>query len=203
MNVEKTWLYTFAMFLLEGVYRIIFRLEVRGAEHFPKNQNCILFANHISAWDPLTVAFIYRHNEIHFFAKDSLFKNKFFAMILRKLHAFPVRRGETDLKAMRVAMQVLKDGHVLGIFPEGHRTYDGELKPIETGIAVMALKSRVPVIPILIRGKYRPFAKVSAHVGEAIQLDDLWNSPADTEALDVVKSRFMHALRNLDLASNN
>jgi len=199
MNVEKTWLYSFARVLMRIIYRIVFRLEVQGSEHFPKDQNCILFANHISAWDPLTIAHIYKHNEIHFFAKDSLFKHKILAAILKKVHAFPVKRGETDMKAMRRAMQVLKDGHVLGIFPEGHRIYGGELQPIETGIAVMALKSRVPVVPILIRGRYKLLSKVKARIGEPIPLSDLFSQAADADTLNEVKERFMRALKALEV----
>jgi len=197
MNVEKTGLYSFARLLLNLVYRVIFRVKVAGIHHFPKDENCILFANHISAWDPLTVAYVYKHNEIHFFAKDSLFKNRILAAVLRKIHAFPVKRGETDMKAMRHAMQVLKDGRVLGIFPEGHRNYEGGIAPIETGIAVMALKSRVPVVPILIGGRYRLFSKIIVSVGPPIPLDDLTEKPADVDALKEVKARFTQALQAL------
>jgi 1-acyl-sn-glycerol-3-phosphate acyltransferase len=168
-------------------------------ERFPKDVNCILFANHISAWDPLIVAHLSKHNEVHFFAKASLFKYKMLAAVLRKVHAFPVKRGETDMKAMRHAMQVLKDGRVLGIFPEGTRNYDGQIKPIETGIAVMALKSRVPVIPIMINGRYKLFSKITVNIGEPIPLDDLFAKTADVDALDEVKARFMRALQALVL----
>ena len=197
MNVEKTWLYSFARFLMTILYCSVFRLRARGVERFPKDQNCILLSNHISAWDPLTIAHLYKHNEIHFFAKDSLFKNTFFAVVLRKIHAFPVKRGETDMKAMRHAMQVLKDGHVLGIFPEGHRIYGGEIAPMETGVAVMALKSRVPVTPIFIRGRYRFFSTILVSVGEPISLDDLFGGTADADTLNEVKRRFMRALQAL------
>jgi len=197
MNVERTWLYSFAKVLLKFLFRFVFRLQARGLEFFPKDQNCILLSNHISAWDPMTITHLYKHNEIHFFAKDSLFKNKLLAAVLRKIHAFPVKRGETDMKAMRHAMQVLKDGHVLGIFPEGHRIHGGELAPIETGVAVMALKSRVPVVPILIRGRYKLFSTIKVSVGEPVPLDGLIGGTADADTLNEVKDRFMRALQAL------
>lgn len=197
MKVEKTWFYTFARVLLGIVYRCIMPVKVRGIENYPTDQNCILLSNHISAWDPLTVAYTYKHNEIFFFAKDTLFRNKLLAAVLRKLHAFPVKRGETDMKAMRTAMQILKEGHVLGIFPEGHRRNDGTLQPLETGVAVMALKSRVPVVPIIIEGKYRPFQRISVAIGEPILLDTFWEQPVNAEILEAVKQRLMDALQSL------
>lgn len=194
MNVEKTRLYSLARILAEFVYRVIFRAKVRGAENFPNDRNCILLGNHISGWDPLTVAVFYKTNEVHFFAKESLFRNRLLAALLRRLHAFPVNRGATDMGAMRTAMQVLKDGHVLGIFPEGSRQFDGKVKGIETGVAVLALKSGAAVIPVRIGGKYRFFGKIRMVVGSEIPLDDLRAVRADAQTLEAVKTRVIDAL---------
>ena len=197
MNVEKTWLYSLARALLTVYYGLFFRVRAKGVQNFPSDKNCILLCNHISAWDPITIALQYKHNEIHFFAKDTLFKNKFLSSLLTKLHAIPVKRGETDMKAMRASMQVIKDGHVFGIFPEGHRYYDGELKPLETGVAVMALKSRVPVVPIWVQGTYKLFGKIQVNIGKAMHLDAYWEKPSNAETLEEIKKEMTQALQNL------
>lgn len=199
MAVEKTWLYTLVRMIFHVVYTCIFRVKIHGAQNFLKDQNCILLSNHIAAWDPITVAYAYKYNEIHFIAKDSLFKNKLFAAILHQLHAFSVKRGETDMKAMRTAMKVLKDGHVLGIFPEGHRRDSEELQPLQTGVVVMALKSRVPVMPIMIQGKYRLFHRVDITIGAPVFLDTYWEQTASTEMLEEVKQLLMDALQSLKI----
>lgn len=197
MNIEKTGFYVFARFVITIILRFIFGIKVSGAENFPKDQNCILIGNHTSGWDPLTIAFFYTHNEVHFMAKESLFKNAFLKLLLSNLHAFPVRRGETDMGAMRMCMQALREGHVLGIFPEGHRQKDGRVKHVETGIAVMALKTNVPIIPVFICGKYRPFGHLRAIAGPPIPLDELRAKHPDVETLEAVKAKVIDSLESL------
>lgn len=197
MNREKTGLYTFARWVIGFIYRVFFWAKARGTEHFPADQNCIILGNHISAWDPLTVAVFYKVSEIHFMAKDTLFRNRFLAALLTRLHAIPVRRGETDMGAMRSAMQVLRDGQVLGIFPEGTRQHAGHVQSIETGVAVMALKSKVPIVPVLVSGRYRLFGRVRLVVGEAIPMDDLRAVRPDTPTLEETKRRMIAAVEAL------
>ncbi len=197
MKVEKTWFYSFARVIIGFIYTVIFHAKARGTENFPTDTHCIIISNHISAWDPLTIAKFYKVSEVHFIAKDSLFKIPVLRLILRGLHAFPVSRGETDMSAMRTSMQVLRDGHVLGIFPEGHRQPSGQVGKIETGVAVMALKSNVPMVPVMISGKYRPFGKLRMAVGKPIPLDDLRARRADTETLEEVKARVRASLEAL------
>lgn len=197
MNKEKTWLYSFARLLAKFIYGVIFRAKARGLENFPNDTNCILIGNHISAWDPITLAHFYTYSEVHFIAKDSLFKFPVLRTLLKWLHAFPVSRGERDMAAMRTCMQVLRDGHVLGVFPQGTRQEDGRVEAVETGIAVMALKSNVPVVPVRIGGRYKLFGKVRASVGKPIPLDDLRATRADSETLEEVKRRVIDALEAL------
>lgn len=197
MNKERTWLYSIARALAAVVCRCIFFSKARGLENFPRDENCILLGNHISAWDPVTVAHYYKPNEVHFMGKESLFKNPVLRTLFKWLHAFPVYRGERDMRAMRTAMQVLYDGHVLGIFPEGTRQRDDRMQSIETGVAVIALKSDVPLIPICISGRYRLFGKVRMVVGPPIKLDDLRGRRADTPTLEETKSRIIDAVEAL------
>ncbi len=197
MNRERTFFYRFAIAVLWPVYKFIFRAKARGVENFPKDTNCILISNHISAWDPLTIGLFYKESEVHFIAKDSLFKFRPLAAILRWLHAFPVSRGESDMAAMRACMQVLRDGHVLGVFPEGTRGHEGHVREIQTGIAVMALKSAVPVVPILLTGRYRLFGNVRLTVGALVPLDDLRAGRADAVTMDAVKSRVRESIESL------
>ncbi len=197
MNAEKTGFYTFARIVVGIILRGLFGIKVRGQENLPKDRNCILMGNHISGWDPLTIAYLYKYSEVHFIAKDSLFKIPVLRTILKWLHAFPVKRGEADMAAMRTCMQVIREGHVLGIFPEGHRQKDGRVKAVETGIAVLALKTSVPVVPVFIIGKYRPFGRLRAVVGEPIPLDELRAARPDVETQEALKARVIDALESL------
>jgi len=197
MNVEKTWLYRTLITIVRGIYAVFFGAKATGREHFPTGQNCILLSNHIHAFDPVTLAVFYKANEIHFIAKESIFRNRWLAKFFTQLHAFPVNRGETDMRAMRQAVQVLRDGHVLGIFPEGHRQQDRTVKSIETGVAVIALRSGVPVIPMYISGHYRPFGRLRLTVGPPIPLDDFRAERVDADVLEAVKERIVASLNAL------
>jgi len=197
MTMKKTGFYTFARGLICCVYKVIFRAKARGADNFPKDENFIIYGNHFSAWDPLTIAYAYKAGEIHFMAKDSLFRVPVVRAVLTRLHAFPVNRGSADMAAMRTAMQVLRDGHVLGIFPEGTRQQGGPVSGIETGVAVLALKSDVPLVPVLIGGKYTFWGSVRAVAGEPVRFDDLRGQRVDTETLDEVNRRLVNALEAL------
>lgn len=197
LNKEKTGLYSFARVLAWFVCRVIFGVKARGMEHFPRYENCIILGNHISAWDPITIAHLYKISEVHFIAKESLFKIPVLPFLLKHLHAFRVNRGETDMSAMRTSMQVIREGHVLGIFPEGHRQKNGKVSSIETGVAVMAIKSEVPIIPVLIEGKYRLFGALRVVVGPPVRIDDLRERRPDAQTLEALKARIIDALEAL------
>lgn len=202
MKRERTFLYTIARGLAAFIYAVIFQARASGLENYPADRNCIIIGNHISAWDPITVARYYRLSEVHFLSKESLYRNRALRWLLTRLHGIPVHRGETDMGAMRRAMQVVRDGHVLGIFPQGTRQVQGAVKSIETGVAVIALKTDVPLIPVRISGKYRPFGELHLQVGPAIAVDDLRAGRADTQALEAVKARILDALEALRHAEN-
>jgi len=202
LNAERTWLYTLARVILGFVYRVFFRAKARGVENYPKDQNCIILGNHVSAWDPLSIGVFFKHSEIHFMAKESLFQNPLLRALLTGLHGFPVHRGETDMAAMRTAMQVLREGKVLGIFPEGSRRQEIKVERIETGVAVLALKTNVPLIPVFVGGTYRLFGGVRVVVGAPVPLDDLRQRRADSETLEMVKARIIQSLEALRPLSN-
>ena len=193
MKTEKTFLYTLARGIAAFLNPCVFLAKARGVENFPREENCIILSNHLSAWDPITIAHVYKHNEIHFIAKESLFRNRALKWFLGRLHAFPVSRGEADLAAMRTAVKVIADGDVLGIFPEGHRRHTPGWEPgkLETGVAVMALRSRVPVVPVFIAGKYRIFGKIRVVVGTPLDMDDLRARRPDAQTLEEVKHRIL------------
>ena len=133
---------------LTAVYRAFCRVyhpvAVEGAGNLPKEGAAIVFANHQNLQDPLVLcSFLPR--PIFFMAKKELFKNRLFARALDQLGAFPVARGELDMSAIRTSLSVLKNGEVLGIFPEGHRYTDGEIHAAGNGVSLIALRSGAPV----------------------------------------------------------
>jgi 1-acyl-sn-glycerol-3-phosphate acyltransferase len=132
---------------------IMWDLKVWYPEHVPKTGGALLVSNHQSFLDPVVIALrLYR--PVSYFARADLFDNPYFGWFIRNLNAFPVRRGEGDIGAVREAVRRLGEGNLLCFYPEGTRTRTGELGPIQKGIALIIRKARVPVIPVVIDGAH-------------------------------------------------
>lgn len=144
-------MYSFFKTVLYYFFTIFFRFKIIDAQNVPVNGGVIIAANHISLWDPPVLSAACNRS-INFMAKEELFSVAIFKWLITKLKAFPVRRGTADRTAIRYAITLLKNGEILGAFPEGTRSRTGELGKPEPGIAMIALKAGVPIIPAAIIG---------------------------------------------------
>ncbi|MGH3130477.1 MAG: lysophospholipid acyltransferase family protein, partial [Gaiellaceae bacterium] len=141
------------------VVRFLFRLRWKGAEHLPKEGGFVLAANHTSNFDPWPLALpLFPRRYLRFMGKSELF-NPVLGPIIRAGGAFPVRRGEGDTDAIRVAKELVGRGQIVVMFPEGTRRVKGLRKKHEarphSGAARIALEAGVPLIPAAIRGTDR------------------------------------------------
>ncbi|MCL2811931.1 MAG: 1-acyl-sn-glycerol-3-phosphate acyltransferase [Clostridia bacterium] len=182
-------------------YRIFFfgllRGRIRGREHIPQSGPVILMSNHIHALDPFTLGLCAAKRQVRFLAKKELFRHKWLAAILGRLHAISVDRGQFDLAAMRECAAVLRAGEALGVFPEGTRGGGKVMGPLLSGAAVLALRSDAPVVPVRIQGKYRLFGGPQVALGTPVEINDLRAKGADKEAADVFLGRMGAALEGL------
>lgn len=185
----RTLIYTVVMFLYAILVKMVFFMRIEGKENIPKGKNVVLMGNHQCILDPLTLALCTPDREIHFMGKKELFKNRAFGWVLRKVHAFPVDRGNIDMGAVRTAMNVLRDGDTLGIFPEGTRSRTGHMLPLLGGASMIALKSGCDVVPVYIDGRYKPFRRMKVIVGQPVQMDDLRAGRMGRESIDTLTAR--------------
>ena len=136
------------------IFKLIFRIRVRGQENIPAEGPFILATNHISYYDPpLSGSFFKR--PVHFMAKQELFNSKLFGGILRRVNALPIRRGVFDRAALETCLGVLERGEALTIFPEGTRAKTDRFLPAKPGIGMVATRARVPIVPAYIHGSNR------------------------------------------------
>lgn len=155
-------------------------MEVIGTEHFPKTGGVLLCVNHISNLDPPIVG-ISAPRPISFMAKEELFQVPILKQILQNVRAFPVKRGFGDRGALRTGLKVLKDGHVLGLFPEGTRSKTGEVGKGLAGAGFFALRSDAHIVPCGIIGPYRPFKKLRIVFGPPIPFEELRENKVSAE----------------------
>ncbi|MFC2082867.1 lysophospholipid acyltransferase family protein [Candidatus Bipolaricaulota bacterium] len=134
------------------ISRILFRVEAQGLENIPTEGPLILATNHVSAFELPPLRKLLGKLDARTFAKSESWDNKFLAWVLDQWESIPIRRGESDMAALRTALQTLKDGGMLGIMPEGTRSGDGKLGRGHVGITVIALKSGAPIVPLAFWG---------------------------------------------------
>lgn len=144
-------MYKILQTVLYYFFTVFFRFKIIGAENIPTSGGVVIAANHRSLWDPpvLSAACI---RSINFMAKEELFSISALKWLIARLKAFPVRRGTADRTAIKYAINLLKNGEILGVFPEGTRSKTEELGKPEPGIAMIVMKAGVPIIPAAIIG---------------------------------------------------
>lgn len=146
--------YSAARLFASGCCRVLTGWDVRGRQHIPRRGGVVVACNHISFWDPaLLGASVPR--ELYFLAREELFRTPVLGPLIRSVNAIPIRRGVADLSGLSRAMDRLKDGAALLMFPEGSRMRDGELHPARPGVGMMAVHADVPIVPCYISGSDR------------------------------------------------
>lgn len=175
-----------------GLFRILFRWEVIGIENVPTSGGIVLCSNHISLWDPPFVGSPL-DRIVHFMAKAELFKIPVFGWGIRKVGAFPVKRGGVSKESIKLALQLLKDGKILAVFPEGTRGNTGGMG--KKGAAMLALKSGAAVVPAAIIGEYKLFRKQTVIYGKPVDLSEFADAGADQ--LEAATEKIMATIRQM------
>lgn len=188
--------YAILRWLFRLVFRVVFRWRVRGAERIPRTGPLLVCSNHISWWDPPLIGCI-MPRRIYFMAKEEIFRWPVLGPLFPRFGAFPVRRGEPDRQAVRTALDHLAEGRAVGIFPEGTRSRTGELRPAQPGAALLAVRSRVPILPIAIKGPFRPFRPVYVVVGTPFELKEYYDRKVNTNDLAEAGERIMGEIARL------
>ena len=176
-------LYRFARRVIKTVFHLIYRFRVTGREHIPPTGPVIISANHIHYFDCLLLA-MFCKRQIFFMGKMEVFKVPVLGWFLKKIGAFPVDRGATDMKAYRHTMSLLEKEKALGIFCQGTRTQDFE--NVKGGVGVFALKSGAPIVPVGISGTYRLFSKMRVNIGPPITMDKYQGQKVKSELVEEV-----------------
>ncbi|MBM7648007.1 1-acyl-sn-glycerol-3-phosphate acyltransferase [Bacillus ectoiniformans] len=164
--------YSIAKGVVKSVLMPAYRIEVHGLEHFPKEGGVLLCANHIDNLDPPVVG-ITAPRPVKFMAKEELFTIPILGKVVTNLNAFPVKRGMSDREALRKGLGFLKEGHVLGLFPEGTRSKTGEIGKGLAGAGFFALRTDAMVLPCAIIGPYKFMRKLKVVYGPPINMEEM------------------------------
>jgi len=177
-------LYALVKGVLKPLFRVYFRMHVSGAEHVPNEGAAIVAPNHKSFWDSFFLGIAIPGRHLRFMGKTELFEGRRARLLLR-LGAFPVRRGQSDKDALYTAREILRQGGLLALFPEGTRIRDrDQLGDPKRGAGRLALEAGAPLIPAAITGTENlfigPIAKpkrVQVAFAEPIPVSELVSTP--------------------------
>lgn len=194
-------LYSFARALLIPVFLLFYNYRVTGRENVPNGGAYIACANHLSAIDPIFVGISLPHR-MYFMAKAELFRNKLIAALMRGLGAYPIKRGEADIKSIKTSLKLLGDGKVLGLFPEGTRFKTSDEAP-EPGIAMLAVRAKVPVLPVAVISSYRFFRRTRVIIGRPIDLSEYYDKKLHNEDYLKISTDIMKVIKELKKDTTN
>ena len=183
------------------------RLEVIGQWQLPATGPAILISNHISGLDPLVIQSVSPRIIVWLMARE-YYEVKATKWVFKLAESIPVERTGRDLASTRAAMRALEAGRILGIFPEGKIAPAGEILPFQTGVALMAMKTGVPVYPAYLDGTARGKTMLPAMLfpnrlrlsfGPAIQFD---RSSTGREGLEIATNAMYQAVLELKRKSD-
>jgi 1-acyl-sn-glycerol-3-phosphate acyltransferase len=192
-------------FLAWPLGKIFFDFEARGLEYVPLRGGVLAAANHASYLDPPLLGNA-TTRVMYYMARADLFGGKFGGPFIKAWGAFPIRRDMWSAGGLKEALRKLDEGKLVLFFPEGTRTYDGNLRGAMVGAGLLAYLAQVPVVPayidgtfkVLPRGAKRPRrAKITVSFGPPVELTAYRRTPASKEAYNAVAAEIMAAITAL------
>ena len=193
----------------------LFIKKINGKENIIRGKPFIVACNHASFFDDLAVPSVIVpiiNKKLHFYVHSVYFKNYFLRKLLNWGGSIPVdptkskKHKETNKKAFQTALRYLKDGKIVGIFPEGTRSQDGKLQKARTGIAKLAIAAKVPVLPMGIIGSYKILPKGSyllrpkrckINIGKPLYFKEYYNKSLNKKDLYTVTRIIMREIAKL------
>jgi 1-acyl-sn-glycerol-3-phosphate acyltransferase len=195
-------LYTFCRFLAVPLFGGLYGCRCKGWENLPRSGPVVVACNHKSVADPV-VAGMVCHRPLRYMAKKELFVNPYLRWLITSLGAFPIDRGAGDREALVRALEILEQGGLLLMFPEGTRQPDDAIHEFFPGAGMIAVRSGAPVVPLAMDGTQRMLppqggvhvTKMSTAIGPPVDLSDL--TARNSKTYQEAARRMQHAVADL------
>ena len=188
---ENKALYKFLKIIYSSLLKILYRPTVKGAENIPNEGAVVFVGNHRHAFDPVVVM-TYTNRIVHYMAKESLFKG-LLGFLFKSIGLIKVYRSKSNPAAVVEAVEILKNGGTVGIFPEGTRNKtDQELLRFRHGAVAIAKQANAQIIPFAIKGEYKLFRKgLTIEFGKPVDISQMETEDANeytrNEVLDLLR----------------
>ena len=206
MTLLFWWLMKYVF--LGPLLRLLYRPKAVGLENIPTDGPAIIAANHQSFLDDLLLPLVVPKRKVVFLAKAEYFDKWYLRWFFKGANVIPVRRQNRSgaEAALQAGVQALREGKLVGIFPEGTRSPDGRLYRGKTGVARMALEAQAPIIPVAIVGTFEamPYdrkiprrGRVEIRFGRPLTFERHYETPSDRFVLRSVTDELMYEIMML------
>lgn len=188
--------WTIVLMLIRLCLMLLYRFRRHGLDHVPRTGPVIFLANHQSNFDPAIVGSVVGDRPFLGIARAGLFSSKLLSIFLHQFGAIEIKRGESDIKAIRSAIDELNAGRCVLLFPEGTRSPDGKIGVFKRGCWLLIKKSKAPVVPVGIEGAYDAWkigckpkfrGYIEAEAGPPIESDAL-SAMGEEAGLEFIRS---------------
>lgn len=197
--------YNVSWAIIAPVLKTMFRAKFEGKRYLPRKGPAILASNHLSFLDHAIVA-LATSRQIHFISKNQHFHYPLRRFLFERWGVIPLRRGESDQQAFQRSVDVIREGNLFCIYPEGTRSRDGNLHRGHTGVARLAAITGAPVVPVAMWGTYEAMPKgrsvpklvpCGAKFGPPLEFSAYRGREQDRDAMRKVTGEIMHAIQGL------
>ncbi len=186
-------LYNGACAIVRAVLKVFIRLRSTGEENVPPSGAFLLCANHRSNLDPVMIAATCNRS-LTFMAKEELFKKPVLGAFIKKMGAFPIKRGKGDAAAVMATLKILRRGGATLIFPEGTRIKNGERISVNSGIIRLAIQAGARIVPVRV-------TKNTVTYGEAVDYGKYFDDVKNPELMQQLADKLMDGIYSLNEGS--
>lgn len=208
----KTFFYYLTKTFFYICLKVYNRFRISGIEKIPKNSKVMVIANHCSNLDPIVVGVAFP-GRLRYLAKAELFVNPVMSFLISTLGAIPVSKQtqQSAGSALKAFLSLLEKGENILIFPEGARSFDGRIQPLEGGASLIAYRTGVPIIPAYVGGTFESMPRGASFVkpsrititfGEPIYPENLDSGLSPRDARQEILRRMAESLKSLEEISS-
>jgi 1-acyl-sn-glycerol-3-phosphate acyltransferase len=200
-NIKAKWFW-FARWMCRVFCMSLFRVRSYGRDNIPKTGPFVLICNHQSYLDPMLCG-IPLKRRVNFLARETLFHHWLFGRMIASVGTIPVKLGEADISAIRKAIDILRQGRGICLFPEGTRSRDGKITPFKPGFGLLCRRGGAAVVPVVVDGAFEcwprhkklfSYGPITINYGKTIPAGQVKNM--DNEKLAEVLTETLRRMQN-------
>jgi len=173
---RRIW-HEFGRLLSVGIVWLLYRVKVYGKENIPRDGAVLVLSNHQSLFDPILCQG-WLKRPFYYVPRDTLFAG-FWGMLIDSFYTIPINQEKAGIKSMRAIIEVLKRGHIVCLYPEGSRTFDGKIDEIKPGFSLLMRRSGATLIPMVIDGIFERWPRTQKYPKLGGRVGVMYGKPID------------------------